>query len=114
MTGNVTRHGESLIALPREVVSMDGVPDTILFELVRPEEVQKPAFLPIWFQAIRPRLLILALCPCLATFVYGFRHQSIILPWVVVSAFFGAGFFQIAVNVLNDVEDHLRLIDLPG
>lgn len=114
LNGRVLLHGESWIAIPREIVpSILGV-ESIVFELIRSADLLKPSQAKIWLRAARLERLIMVLIPCLIVLSYGVGKgwES---SWM--TAFFslmGVIFLQVSVNALSDAEDYLRLIDLPG
>lgn len=75
---------------------------------------QRPGTIARWFTAIRAISLTATLMPCLATLLW-LWSAGYSIDWpVAVSAIVGAMFLQMAVNLFNDVEDYLKLIDLPG
>ncbi len=74
----------------------------------------RPPAPSLWWRAVRPISLTATATPALAMIVYGVRHQWAIDWRIAIPALLGALLLQVAVNLLNDVEDHLRLIDLPG
>jgi 1,4-dihydroxy-2-naphthoate octaprenyltransferase len=112
--GTLIRHGELWSAFPRELVRNPFGAESIIFEIVRPGGIARPSPWKIGLQAIRLRNLSLTLMPGIAIGLNG-----LLLQWepsfeVGILAILGAVFFQISVYALNDVEDHIRLIDLPG
>lgn len=107
--GTVQEQGRTRLALPRAVEG-----DEVVFDLVEESAVGRPAGLGAWMVAIRAISLTATATPCLATLLYGVgRDQPVDVPLAVL-ALVGALLLQVSVNVLNDVEDHLKLIDLPG
>jgi 1,4-dihydroxy-2-naphthoate octaprenyltransferase len=68
----------------------------------------------VWAQALRLPSVTAALTPCAAVWLYGASQGWAVSVGVAVCALVGAALLQLAVNLLNDVEDHARLIDLPG
>ncbi len=114
LKGAMNRYGELWSAIPREVVSGSLGIESVIFEVIRPEGLKKPPLSEIVLKAIRLESLTLTLMPSLAVLLMGLFHKWD-GSWVLgVTSFLGVLFFQIAVTLLNDVEDHLRLIDLPG
>jgi 1,4-dihydroxy-2-naphthoate octaprenyltransferase len=112
--GKMLRHGEPWIALPREVVKgIHGV-EAVVFEVMRLETSVRPSRLKVLLRAIRPESFTLTFSPCLVVMVYGLCQGWDASTGIGILAVFGALFFQISVNLLNDVEDHIRLIDLLG
>lgn len=104
------RHGH-LLADEQQWVAQQVTGDQVAFTKV---ESQLPGLWARWLTAIRAISLTATLMPCLATLLWlwvsGFQ-----LNWpVAIAAIFGAMFLQMAVNLFNDVEDYLKLIDLPG
>lgn len=114
MDGVVSRHGEKWRAVPREVVSKAAGLDSVIFEILPFPNLNSPGLIRVWWYAIRPENLVQVLGPACAVLFYGF-YKSWEISWaLVVSSLLGTLLFQIAVNALNDVEDYLRLIDIPG
>lgn len=114
MGGLLTRYGEKWSALPREVSSNpDGI-ESVVFEIIRPHEIVRPSFFKIWGNALRLEGLVFTLLPGLMVLLFGLL-QSWTPSWILGGlSFFGILFLHLAVNLLNDVEDHLKLLDLPG
>lgn len=94
-------------------VTVDNATNTAT--LVHPaSDATRPRALALWWQAIRPISLTATATPAIATLLFGtLMHWSISLT-IAIPAFFGALLLQVAVNLINDVEDHRRLIDVPG
>jgi 1,4-dihydroxy-2-naphthoate octaprenyltransferase len=111
--GTILRHGEFLAALPREVVFNSVGVESIIFEVISSEELMMPSPLWIWFKATRFESLTKILAPGAAVFLVGLLKGWTFSFGVGCLALVGALLFQISVNALNDVEDHLRLVDLP-
>jgi 1,4-dihydroxy-2-naphthoate octaprenyltransferase len=77
------------------------------------DTVQPSAF-KIWFQAVRAISLTATATPALAVLCWlAVRGQPIDFM-MAGSALLGVLCLQMAVNLLNDVSDYLKLIDLPG
>lgn len=113
MTGTMLRHGEVWVALPREVVSGTKGVESVVFEVIRPEYLVKPSWIKAWSKAIRPHSFTMTFMPFLAVLLAG-TLKGWQPSWRVgIVSWIGVLFLQISANVLNDVEDHLRLIDLP-
>lgn len=74
----------------------------------------KPGVAAIWWQAIRAVSLTATLTPSIAVVLFGLVAGWELRPWLALSALLGVVMLQLAVNLQNDVEDHLRLLDLPG
>ncbi len=64
--------------------------------------------------AIRAFSLTATLMPCLAVLASGILAGFLPRTAVAISAIIGALLLQIAVNLLNDISDYVKLIDLPG
>ena len=113
-TGQITHYGESWAALPREVSSNAEGIESIVFEVVRAQDILRPHSTVLWTRSFRLGTLVLTFFPGLAVLFYGLGLQW--SPnWVVGGlAFLGILVLHAAVNLLNDVQDHLKLIDLPG
>ncbi len=99
--------GRELAARPVRVRS-DGKVELELFEPMRRGGAGA------WIAAVRPPSLTATFTPVLATYLYGLGLGWAIDVPVAVMALVGVLALQVAVNLLNDVEDHRRLIDLPG
>jgi len=104
------RHGHFL-SDDQQWVAQQVTGDQVAFSIV---EGHPPSMVTRWFTAIRAISLTATFMPCLATMIWlwlsGFQ-----LDWpVAVAAIVAAMFLQMAVNLFNDVEDYLKLIDLPG
>lgn len=100
---------KSFIALPVEIKG-----DELVFELTDKQTIQPVNFFKKWFLALRAISLTSMFIPTLCTFLF-LRQQnlsynlysaivSIIIPCLLL----------LSVNVMNDVKDHLKLIDMPG
>ncbi len=114
-SGKILQNGEVWIALPREVASGlfgSRALDSVIFELVRPESIIKPSSGKVFLKAIRSVHLAWTLMPGCAVLLNGFLHHWSVHWRRGFFSFLGVVFLQIAVIFLNDVEDHLRLIDL--
>lgn len=74
----------------------------------------RPSSAALWWRAIRPISLTATGTPALATLLFGALAGWLINFTIAIPAMLGALLLQIAVNLINDVEDHRRLIDLPG
>lgn len=104
------RHGH-LLSDEQQWVAQQVTGDQVAFTKV---EGQGPGGITKWFTAIRAISLTATMMPCLATLLW-LWHLGFQVDWpVAVAAILGAMFLQMAVNLLNDVEDYLKLIDLPG
>lgn len=67
-----------------------------------------------WFAAVRPPSLTATFTPAVAVWLHGVANGWTMSVGIAVAAMVGVLLLQVAVNLLNDVEDHRRLIDLPG
>lgn len=100
----------------REHVALlrDFAPPYVSFRLELAAAFTRPGAAVRWFTAIRAISLTATFTPCLATLLLGYAQGRVPNLPVAAAAALGALLFQIAINVLNDVEDHHRGIDLPG
>ena len=115
MNGTLWIEGQSWSLLPREVVSNAIGVESVIFEACLPGERGKPGALRCCAQAIRFQTLTLSLLPILAVLFEGWVYRGQQPSWAVFALVVaGALFLQIAGNLFNDVEDHLRLVDRPG
>ena len=98
--------------VPKKVLLVDA-DDQVVFRVAEGETF--PNGISKWAITFRLYSLSATAMACLTTFIYGVSQPD----WTTFRlraalAFFGTVLLQIAINVLNDVEDHLRLIDLPN
>ncbi|PIU00321.1 MAG: hypothetical protein COT74_05165 [Bdellovibrionales bacterium CG10_big_fil_rev_8_21_14_0_10_45_34] len=84
---------------------------TIRFEKTRTEASIN---LATWIESLRIYSLTATALPVLATIAFVSSFGATIDWLTAITAFIGAVTLQLSVNLLNDVEDHLRLIDFPG
>jgi 1,4-dihydroxy-2-naphthoate octaprenyltransferase len=98
------------LAIPRDVLSNGKA----VFEIVDPATVDRPSSVAVWIAAIRAYSLSATVIPAVAVLAAGFSMGWEVQPIGATLAIFGLIFLQIAINLLNDYEDHRRLIDLPG
>ncbi len=111
----MVKNGQSCAVLPREVIFSSIGIESVIFETISPERIRKPNVLKVALRAIRPASLTLSLGPAGAVLCQGLFFQHWLPSWPdFFLALLGTVFLQIAVNLLNDVEDHLRLVDRPG
>jgi 1,4-dihydroxy-2-naphthoate octaprenyltransferase len=101
--------GRRWAAQPQEV----GADGRVRVALSPPPTTSRPAA-QVWAQAMRLPSLTAALTPCVAIWLYGAARGWPVSAPIALAAIVGALLLQLAVNLLNDVEDHARLIDLPG
>lgn len=107
--------GRKWLALPREVIDISSTDKRVVLALhAREDRPVRPKNLGFWLQTVRAPSLTASATPGLAVLFFGLA-----LGWEANFVLFGmalagAVFLQIAINIWNDVYDHLRLIDLPG
>lgn len=77
-------------------------------------QVSAPGVLQVWLTAIRAISLTATATPALAVWVWWWQQGVAINMGHALLALCGVLFLQMAVNLLNDVSDYLKLIDLPG
>lgn len=99
--------------LMKEILCRSGRPISVVFELVDDSKIQKPKFGPRIFQTTRAFSLAATLSPALITLMYGIWMGEQTSWYRASLCLVGLFFLQIAVNILNDVEDYLKLIDGP-
>lgn len=78
---------------------------------------QQTASPALWFRvfkSIRVMSLTATFFPAMAVVLLNLAGGFTIDVWTLISAILAMLMLQIAVNVFNDVEDYLKLIDLPG
>ena len=114
LNGTAWQDGKNRVALPREKIYYSAEAGSVFFELIDPAKLVRPSLPRVLLRAMRPESLTKTLTPGLGVLFYGLL-QKWSFDWRLgVLALLGAFFFQIAGNALNDAEDHIRLIDLPG
>ena len=105
-----TKIGEkSFIALPIEVKGNE-----LVFELTDKQAIPQVNFIKKWFLALRAISLTSMFIPTICTFVF-LKQQNI--PFNLYAAIVSIiipCLLLLSVNVMNDVKDHLKLIDMPG
>jgi 1,4-dihydroxy-2-naphthoate polyprenyltransferase len=106
---SVVRDGLSYRALPREVLGRE-----VIFELKEEKNFESTPSLSVWFRSLRALSLTATFLPCVSVILYAIIAGYAVDWFVAIGATIAAVFFQIAVNLLNDYEDYLKLIDLPG
>lgn len=113
--GTLNSRGETLRVLPQEIVHEAGqIKKVILAGLPLPA-LEVPSFWRIFFQALHLEKIGLTLFPALVVLFYGVLNQG----WSLQSADFLLSILiifclQSSMQMMNDVEDHLRLVDLPS
>lgn len=85
-------------------------PDSVIFEWRNSE---KPALWYRVFKSIRAISLTATLLPAVAVVLLNLHLGFEVDAFTLVTAVLAMLFLQVAVNVFNDVEDYIKLIDLP-
>ena len=112
--GTVARNGRNHVALAREKVSYSPGAGSVVFELIDSTQFAKPSWHRILVRAMRPESLTKTFTPGVCVLFYGLYRSWEFSGFMAALALLGAFFFQIAGNLFNDAEDHIRLEDLPG
>ena len=114
--GRIEHQGRAWLAQPQSMLATDDDrrADRVRVNLVAAPCAPRPASVALWLRAIRAISLTATLMPSVAILIYGGLRGWAASWWIAGSALLGVLSLQIAVNLMNDVEDHLRLIDLPG
>jgi 1,4-dihydroxy-2-naphthoate octaprenyltransferase len=111
-TGIAASQSSRQVALLRTAVNLNQV--EVFFELVDRQSI-KVGFVTKWFTAFRVFSLTATATPALVVLLYGLFIGKMSANLLAFSlSFISVLMLQIAVNVLNDVEDHIHLIDGPG
>ncbi len=97
----------------QRVIARKIISTQILFEVLEQPSIRPTGIVP-WAKAFRAYSLTATGTPCVAVLALALVEGQSLKPLVAVGAFLGVLCLQIATNVLNDVEDYRRLIDLPG
>lgn len=105
----VIKNNQKYRALPREVMRGE-----VIFELKSEEAFCARPTLGTWFRSLRAISLTATFLPCVSVVLYAFLNGRTIDWPIAALAILAAVLLQVAVNLLNDFEDYLRLIDLPG
>ncbi len=108
-SGIIIREKQSFVVVPEMVLK-----DDILFRVQPLETIIGRDSLRAWIQALRLFSLTATFAPFLVVLSYGLA-----LGWkanvpIGIAALVSVMGLQICINLLNDYEDHVRLIDLPG
>ena len=90
-------------------INQDGSVNVELFE-----PAPAPSSAGVWLRAARAYSLTATAAPCIAVALYGVARGWAVAPVVALLALVGVVLLQVAVTLLNDVEDHRRRFDLPG
>lgn len=109
LRGWIDQGSERIRVVPEEVLA--GPLMEIAFRRIH---TPRPSRLRAYFSSIRAYSLTATGLPGFAVLVLGLSLGLQPNFGFFSLAFFAALFLQIGVNVLNDVEDHIKLIDLPG
>jgi 1,4-dihydroxy-2-naphthoate octaprenyltransferase len=111
-TGDVSQDGVRKQALLKTAVMLDQ--NEVFFE-VSDYTLSDVSFLKKWFTALRAISLTATATPALVVLLSevlpGGSPSNLLCFWL---SFISILLLQIAVNVLNDVEDHINLVDAPG
>jgi len=100
------------LLLPEAVVELPGQREIIFRSLSADSD--RPSAFYRWFKSLRALSLTATASPLILVALWGLS-TGLQLQWFIwASALLGVIFLQLATNLWNDVEDHLRLIDLPG
>jgi len=95
---------------PSEMIQTDPQVKSVAFKIVS----SRPSTLKIYLESLRAISLTATALPGIVVMLLGLKSFYMVSWPHFILALFGAVFMQIAVNVYNDVEDHLKLIDFPG
>jgi 1,4-dihydroxy-2-naphthoate octaprenyltransferase len=109
LTGWLERGPERVRVVADEV--LDIPTRTIAF---RPIDGPRPPKLFVYAASLRAVSLTATALPGLVIFFLGIAAGLKADAFAFALALTGAVLLQVGVNILNDVEDHLKLIDLPG
>ncbi|MFZ4714198.1 MAG: prenyltransferase [Bacteriovoracaceae bacterium] len=103
------KEGKVFWAIPSEVIL-----DTVKFDLREKSEINAPSFIKKWFLSLRAISLTSMAIPTFHIFTIYFFMGKTFNTFNAIAAFVIPCLLLLATNVLNDVYDHLKLIDLPG
>jgi 1,4-dihydroxy-2-naphthoate octaprenyltransferase len=105
--------GSEWIALATEVTKV-GNSEVTVFELKKEKEIDTLGFFLLYAQAFRVLSLTATLSPAISVFILGIKLGYDPNPFLWLAGTLGAVFLQIGCNVINDVQDHYKGIDLRG
>jgi 1,4-dihydroxy-2-naphthoate polyprenyltransferase len=108
LNGSLLRQGEPWIAIPRDVVRNPTGVESVVFEVVRPQDLDRPSPFQIVLKAIRPYYFTLTLVPALTVYLYGSLKGWALVRTDAILALLGVLCLQVSVNTFNDVENHLQ------
>jgi 1,4-dihydroxy-2-naphthoate octaprenyltransferase len=101
--------GKKFLVMPESVLDQQ-----VTFTIEEVFSNTQPPLFKRWFLSLRAISLTVMLIPCIATFIMGTMTEWRFSVYDAVVALIIPSLLLLAVNVTNDVQDHLRLIDLPG
>lgn len=109
--GRLSEQGASLRM--KEILLQNKKPVAVVFEEFDAEAAERPSLAMRLFQTTRAFSLTATLAPAIATLLYGIWMGYETFWYLPVLCVVGLVLLQVSVNVLNDVEDYLKLIDGP-
>jgi 1,4-dihydroxy-2-naphthoate polyprenyltransferase len=111
LNGWVQDGSQKVRVVAEEVIEAGNLPTRIAF---RRSSENPPSRIKSYFSSIRALSLTATVVPGLAVLFMGLSAGFTPNFNFFILALLGVLFLQVGVNVLNDYEDHLKLIDLPG
>lgn len=108
-TGFLEQSTGKKVGLPEAV--LDG---EILFRTLSPETIPGRGSFAAWMTGLRVFSLTATTAPFMMIMIYGLYKGWSLNPLNAFTAVLAIICLQLAINLLNDYEDHIKLIDLPG
>jgi 1,4-dihydroxy-2-naphthoate octaprenyltransferase len=118
-SSRLQRDGSEWIALPRSLRYEEDASgkscEKLTVELIPRDQFKTfPKGLAFWMQTVRAVSLTATVTPGIAVLLMGLAKGLEAQYLYFILAVVGALLLQVAINIWNDVYDHLKLIDLPG
>ncbi len=86
----------------------------VYFSLTPLSEIKHPSLLIKWLSSLRAISLTVMLTPTIAVLIYGLQKKLVADHYAMLTAVIIPCLLLLAVNLFNDVRDHVKLLDLPG
>ncbi len=96
------------VAVPVRSLNVNTSNEEVTFEVLSLEELQAPSRLRIAWMLVRPESLAFSIGPMIAVLASCIARGFKIDFGLAVTAFFGVIAFHLAVNLFNDVNDHIQ------
>jgi len=99
------------LAMPMTTMNLDSPEETVTFEIVDKSSIKKPSALHIFFSLIKFQNLFLILLPLFYVLIKNYVDNRFRDPGTCLIASVGMLFIFAALNIRNDVNDHMSGYD---